>query len=146
MIYKSENDGIDHINIYSKGQTELGRWLSNFAFSPIETKDGHFNSIEGYWYWLISNNVEKEKLREVFGWNAKDLGRKLTTADYDFSKEFSDKIKEAISIKLQSNIIMLKILKESILPFAHYYVYGTKIVQPKNCEWIIEHIENIRKS
>ena len=50
-IFTPSTDGIDHINIYSKGKTSLGRWLSNFAKSPIETEDGHFDSIEGYWYW-----------------------------------------------------------------------------------------------
>lgn len=35
-----EEDGITHINIYSKGKTDLGRMLSNFAKFPIETVDG----------------------------------------------------------------------------------------------------------
>lgn len=30
-------DGIHHINIYSKGKTEVGKWLSNFSYSLIET-------------------------------------------------------------------------------------------------------------
>jgi len=25
-------DGETHINIYSKGKTEIGRWLSNFSY------------------------------------------------------------------------------------------------------------------
>ena len=29
-------DGIDHINIYSKGKTELGKYLSNFTYAPIK--------------------------------------------------------------------------------------------------------------
>ena len=43
-----QNDGVDHINIYSKGLTELGRFLSNFEHILITTEDGDFNSIEGY--------------------------------------------------------------------------------------------------
>ena len=43
-------DGITHVNVYSRGLTTLGRWLSNFAHCPIETEDGPFASIEGYWY------------------------------------------------------------------------------------------------
>ena len=40
-------DGVHHINVYSKSKTEIGRWLSNFSYSPIQTKDGDFESIEG---------------------------------------------------------------------------------------------------
>lgn len=28
-------DGITHINVYSKGATELGRLLTNFAHTPL---------------------------------------------------------------------------------------------------------------
>jgi len=49
-------DGIDHINLYSRGHTELGQYLSNFAYTPIQTEDGRFNSIEAYWYWLNTHN------------------------------------------------------------------------------------------
>jgi len=33
-----EEDGITHINIYSKGKTDLGRMLSNFAKLPFILK------------------------------------------------------------------------------------------------------------
>lgn len=36
MNFKPEMDGIDHINVYSKGKTELGKLLSNFARTPFE--------------------------------------------------------------------------------------------------------------
>ena len=39
-MYKPKDDGITHINIYSQGKTQLGRFLSNFEPSPIETEDG----------------------------------------------------------------------------------------------------------
>jgi len=49
-------DGVTHVNIYSKAKTELGRWLSNFAYAPIRiTGHGRFASIEAYWYWLKDN-------------------------------------------------------------------------------------------
>jgi hypothetical protein len=42
MIYKPEDDGKTHINVYSKGLTELGQFLSNFAEAPAQTPDGEF--------------------------------------------------------------------------------------------------------
>jgi hypothetical protein len=66
-------DGIDHINIYSKGKTELGRWLSNFSECAIKHPfDGYFNSVEAYWYYDITGN---EDLRLTSGFEAKQLGR-----------------------------------------------------------------------
>lgn len=44
--FLKENDGIDHINIYSKGKTELGCLLSNFAFSPFTINNDTFPSVE----------------------------------------------------------------------------------------------------
>src|SRR5882724_14111 len=95
-----KNDGIDHINIYSKGATELGRALSNFAHSPVKLKDGNFASLEGYWYWLLSNKDAKaEILRKLYGWEAKKAGRELKIPDYpdyNTSLEFKEKFKEAM--------------------------------------------------
>ena len=54
-------DGITHINIYSKGQTELGKMLSNFAKFPIQTVDGNFMSVEGYWYFLSIDEKFSER-------------------------------------------------------------------------------------
>ena len=67
-------DGIDHINIYSRGHTELGQYLSNFAYTPIQTEDGRFYSIEGYWYWL---NTHNDKLRLLYGFKARSFGKEL---------------------------------------------------------------------
>ena len=33
--YLPKDDGVTHINIYSKGQTELGGLLSNFSRTPF---------------------------------------------------------------------------------------------------------------
>lgn len=129
-------DGIDHINVYSKGATELGRWLSNFAYSPVIIKDhGTFNSIEGYWYWLSCGD---EKLRDLYGWRAKEYGRSIGAPDWVAGDVFKSKICDAISIKLSA--YPEKIKHYNGLPLKHYYVYGGKAVEPKDGKWIIEHI------
>ncbi len=140
-MIKPENDGIDHINVYSKGKTKLGRFLTNFAKSPIETEDGPFESIEGYWYWLSCKNDE---LRKLSGWLAKDVGRKLGGKDWLETEEFKRKIKAAIDIKLKNNLEMYNELCKLKLPLKHYYVYGNKVVEPKEGRWIIEHLESKR--
>jgi hypothetical protein len=133
-------DGIDHINIYSKGKTPLGRWLSNFSYSPIIIPDhGDFISIEGYWYWL---GCEEDSLRYLYGFNAKKVGSAIEkTIERD---NFKDLIRRAIDIKLKSNKSMLHLLYKSTLPLCHYYVFGDK-TKDAGCEWVVEHIDNRRK-
>lgn len=136
-----EEDGITHINIYSKGKTELGRFLSNFSLCPIITEDGNFKSIEGYWYWLLCDHDNKDVLKTLVGFAAKDCGRNLKARDWDNSEEFKNKIKKAILIKI--NFAHKDFLKNN-LPFEHYYVYGGKIVKPKEGQWIIDYFNELR--
>jgi hypothetical protein len=140
--FKPEEDGITHINIYSKGKTELGIFLSNFAFSEITTMDGNFASIEGYWYWL---SCRDDNLRDMYGWKAKDYGREFGGRDWMDDSLFKLKIMAAITTKIAGNTKFIEQLKKSDLPFVHYYVYRNKIIEPKEGKWIWEHIENIRE-
>lgn len=137
MIIQGE-DGITHINIYSKGKTELGRWLSNFTYCPMETENGAFNSIEGYWYWL---NTLHDPLRSLHGFKAKKIGKEQEKLRELPEELFREKIKNALDVKLRLNY---KWLGNSELPFCHYYDYkGNKV--DAGYEWIVEHIERRRR-
>lgn len=137
-----DNDGITHVNVYSKGRTTLGRFLSNFALSPITTEDGDFKSIEGYWYWLSTGD---DRLRRMSGYQAKKLGRELRGKDWEESPEFKRKIISAISVKLLSNPHMLFNLKSLEIPLAHYYVMGGKVIEPAGGAWVIDFLESVRQ-
>ena len=69
-------DGINCINIYSKGVTELGRLLSNFARIPIHGNGHIFASVEAWWYWYTTGKVHHH-LKNLHGFKAKEEGRKL---------------------------------------------------------------------
>lgn len=129
--YNPIDDGITHLNAYSNGKTELGRFCSNFARCPIETEDGYFESIEGYWGWLSvsEGNPTREEFRNLCGYEAKkkkedafqqgDPGR--------FEPEFQRKIRDAIHAKFQTTqgMEILKHNKELLsLPIAHYYYHN----------------------
>jgi hypothetical protein len=90
-------DGIDHINVYSKGKTALGRWLTNFAYSPITIPEfGDFASIESYWYFL---GCEDDNLRHLHGFAAKKTGKAIPkTID---RPNFNELICKAIDIKIK---------------------------------------------
>lgn len=140
MSINPQEDGITHTNIYSKGKTEIGRFLSNFTEFNFDCEDGNFNSIEGYWYWL---STKDDRLRKLSGWKAKHLGRELRGDDWNNSEEFKIKIKAAIKIKLD---YANKELSTIVLPIKHYYVFYKDgkniIVEPNDGKWIIDYIES----
>lgn len=139
--YLPENDGIDHINIYSKGRTEIGRWMSNFAFTPITIPEhGKFFSIEGYWYWLGSGD---ERLRKLTGFAAKSLGRDLRGRKTLPEDEFRALISAAIRIKAEGNVRLLSELRASTLPLTHYYTFSG-IVKDAGFLWIVQLWDDIR--
>lgn len=155
-----QQDGIDHINIFSRGKTSLGRFLSNFAYADIETEDGDFNSIEGYWYWLLhdSSNIEAvkdiESMRVLFGFDAKNLGKKLLERygsrfseekQVDNDTDFQRKIKGAIKFKIDNNVKYKEELTTCTLPFEHYYVFYGKIKEPTSHRWVIDYFDELRK-
>ncbi len=140
-----ENDGIHFVNVYSRGVTDLGKFLSNFSYSPINTEDGNFKSIEGYWYYLGTDNPEREKLRDLFGYRAKEFGRILKSKDWQDSDEFKRKIKTAITIKLNNNPKFKEQLSNLKLPLKHFYVMYGKVIEPKDGKWILEHLESFKK-
>lgn len=133
-----KNDGVDHINIYSQGNTRLGRLLSNFAWSPITTLDGKFNSIEGYWYWLNSDSTQKDRLRSLFGFQAKRVGRALRAPDWNNEDTFRLKIFSAMISKLVHQPDLRDLILQNNLPYTHYYVYNGKVYEPEEGKWILD--------
>lgn len=142
-----DGDGVSHINIYSRGRTELGRALSHFDRSPFTHPEyGNFESMEGFWYYIKSaHSEEREKLRTMYGWLAKKHGRKLDTV---WLKDFKSIILTGNYHKINQNMRLKQMLIESTLPFEHYYMMGPKadvVVCPEGYEWLIEDMENLRE-
>lgn len=139
-MFNPNNDGIDHINVYSQGKTVLGVFLSNWYRYPIILEPlGRFESIEGLWYWL---STKDDRLKSMSGFAAKKLGRslpKLVTLPDD---EFKCIIKQAIKIKVAGGPQYISFV-DSVLPFTHYYVFSGKQVDAGH-KWIIEYLEQLR--
>lgn len=141
-------DGINHINIYSKGLTELGRWLSNFTYAPIELKGlGNFDSIEALWYYLCTHD---DRLRHTHGFQAKKLGKEILsklneTEQFHVDDNFKEIIKSALKVKLRTYPDKLNefIYSDQKLPFVHYYEYNGKRVDA-GFIWIPEFFNDLR--
>jgi len=144
--YSPTNDGIDHINIYSRGVTKLGRALSNFARSPfIHSEYGEFESMEGFWYW-IATNKKHDILRSLYGYQAKKVGMSFKRVEIE---GFDSMMIEAIKMKIDQNKALRQAVYNSTLPFTHYYHYGDmnncKVIRTKSGDWLAEVLEGIRK-
>lgn len=121
---KPSEDGITHINAYSKGKTELGRLLSNFALTPfVHSKYGSFTSLEGFWYWAATGKIHGD-LRTLHGYIAKALGKSYERVD---NNTFELDILSASKCKVEQNNNLLLLLEKNELPLVHYYVYGNWI-------------------
>lgn len=119
ILLDPNGDGINHINIYSKGRTNLGMLLSPFTFTPFKVDSyGDFNSLEGYYHW-VSTGMQHDQFRFVYGLEAKRLGKAFPKVPND---KFVEIISSGIHNRLLCNPEILKLLIETELPLTHYYV------------------------
>lgn len=123
-------DGVDHINVYSKGSTELGRLLSNFAHTPFTGGGRRFASVEGWWHWYCTGK-KLHHLANLYGFKAKKEGKKHKRIVRAPDREVLFLVYER---KIECNHYIHEMLVESTLPFTHYFNYGYKIVQTE-WEW-----------
>lgn len=139
-------DGIDYINVYSRGKTSIGRWLSNFAYSPFQHPVyGKFNSVEGFWYWNLAEAIEeRERLRNLSGYSAKCYGKGLVRVGDPDSDEFKRSVFEALTAKMNAHTKRKQEFLSTTLPLTHYYEYnGTRVVGA--AQWVLDCLIYIRQ-
>jgi hypothetical protein len=154
LIWNPDDDGVTHVNVYSRGFTVLGKALSNWEPLPndqmIETPHGPFRTIEGYWAWLGFSEQDLTPsfdvhLRSLLGLAAKRLID--DTGPRRFSEEqFRGFITEAMRSKLASFSPSLRMtFYHSRLPFVHYYRTRDGIPIKGSCQWVMQVWERMRK-
>lgn len=141
MKINPDNDGLDHINLYSKGKTPLGRSLSNFALTPFAHPSfGGFYSVEGFWYWL-KTGLQHDQLRTLYGYRAKKQG---TLYESVSCEHFESIICEAIECKVRTYPSISYQLATTDLPLVHYYRYGDQLITPSSGLWQCAFLEQLR--
>ena len=134
-----EDDGVTHINVYSKASTRLGYLLSNFAHTPFyHPKHGRFASMEGFYYWLKTGK-QHEHLKNLYGFKAKQEGKRFESVQIVY---FEKTLTRAVMLKIIQTPELLSLLSKNTLPFYHYYVYGgTHVVdRTEQSEWLLKAI------
>lgn len=135
--YRAEDDGITHINVYSRGVTTLGRGLSNLSECNIEHPYfGHFRTLEGLWFYMKTSFCE-DQFRIIKGVAARELGKKIPSSIYPL---FNKMFKLGMLEKLDRNPQLQNQLLENELPLAHYYQYGggKKIIPLDRHQWQLD--------
>lgn len=143
-----DKDGETHINIYSKGKTELGKLLTNLANTPFDYDGQHFGSVEALWYWLLSDKKRMDFI-PLNGFEAKKMSKTLSQEErVEIDDAFRSEICEGFRCKLRCNKNIVKMLFESELPFTHYYYYGKdgnyKIMDLPQHKWQCDEYEKLR--
>ena len=140
-----KRDGIDFINVYSRGNTKLGRFLSNMYYAPIDTPYGRFDTIEGYWHYLsLSDNCpDKEQLKTADGFHARKIGQSLreqygTVERDDFETLISDALSEKLALYIDD--WDEEYVKIGGVPLKHYYVSsnGKTVDLTRRYKWMLD--------
>lgn len=138
----SKLDGEEHINIYTKGKTRLGRLLTNLSELPVtHPVYGTFRCAEGLWYYL-KTGCKHENLRALSGFEAKKYGRTLEVV---WNKHMQEDFWIAAKSKVMNDQELFGLFVSSDLPFEHYYLYGTKVVRENSTGWLVEKYEELRE-
>jgi len=138
MIWSMETEGIDHLNMWSKSKYEIGRFLSNFKECPVETPDGLFQSIEGYWGFLSVKEEYREPFRTYSGVLAKKKKQECVKAHGGvFDPDFEKKIEMAVRNKLESHKDFILQNRELLsLSIVHYYEFDNRIMdETEKFDW-----------
>jgi predicted NAD-dependent protein-ADP-ribosyltransferase YbiA (DUF1768 family) len=138
-------DGVDHVNVYSRGRTAAGRLLSNFAPTPFTLDGARFASVEGFYYSLhFDSDAERAALAALSGRQAKARGRKSRKRPGDLvrtwdgrliplgGEAFDEEICRAIRAKVGQNpAVQEALLGTGSLPLTHYYVMWGRVIAPR---------------
>lgn len=147
QYFDPTEDGFTHINTYSKGRTELGRMLSNFAYSPFSYEPyGNFNSVEAFYYWYLTGQ-QHDDLRTLSGSYAKVKGQSYNSdrTEHSLSEETIEIMQGAIICKIAQNEELRDMLIASTLPMCHYYYMHGRVINPfDGHDWFSETLEDIR--
>jgi hypothetical protein len=144
---KSQDDGVTHLNVYTKGNTVLGRIMSNLYTANIDhPRYGRFRTLEGLWYYL-KTGLKDDNFRLIDGWSCRKHGKGMEVV---WNNNFQRDFKIGIVLKILANQELKILLTASTLPFVHYYFWGNspdkmKLMLPRGHEWQMDFWDSMRR-
>lgn len=138
-------DGIDHINIWERGVTELGVALSHSSPLPFtHSIFGKFSCMESFWHYIQSEERD-DRLRTMTSKTLRPFAHKLTPTR---AVNFRAIIMDSNWQRVKQYGALADAIKESELPFDCYTEdRRTGLRQrPTFFKWFIRGFEEIRKA
>ena len=137
-------DGVTHINIYSKGANWLGKFLSHRTLCELNMSEGRFLCLAAYWYHLTCK--EDSRLNRVHDWETELLATQLSPLPKKQqlpAAELQAKIKKALDQKLKWSEYWKEEFTESTLPFLYYHLdaEGNVVDESRKYRWLLNHLE-----
>jgi predicted NAD-dependent protein-ADP-ribosyltransferase YbiA (DUF1768 family) len=144
-LFTPATDGVDHVNVYSRGKTEAGRLLSNFAHTPFTLHGVRFASVEGFYMSMLQDGeAEWAHVASLFGREAKKWGKKSGKRPGDLVRtwdgrqvplegdEFEQEVALALRAKAAQNLEVRAALRATgELPLTHDYVMWGRPIAPR---------------
>lgn len=137
-------DGVDHINIGHGVATELGKTLAiGSNLSVNHSIFGKFCNVESFSYYIQS--VERDdRLRRLYGLKLVKAASRLTLIK---PVNYNAMVLDTMYQRIFQNKALYTLVKESTLPFEHYYINKASIrVRPNHFDWFIRGMEEIRRA
>jgi predicted NAD-dependent protein-ADP-ribosyltransferase YbiA (DUF1768 family) len=158
-LLSPRTDGIDHLNIYSRGRTTEGRLLSNFAATPFVLDGVRFASVEA-WYQAprFDHEAMRRKVAGMSGAPCKKLGDTQGKKAGEPVRLFDGRLVpydgagyraafgQAIRAKVAQNPdVRNALLATESLPLTHYYVMMGRPIMPRGEDGVLAgHMTAIR--
>ncbi len=157
-------DGETHLCINMNGLTPLGRFLATPAYVLLNTEYGDFESIEGYYRYLLyrecckisgvdvteilssidqfktTSGLAAVKLNATIKAQLRKIDRLILQCEP--TDEIALCIQRAIIQKLKSNTQFMGAALENQLPLVNYYATKDRLVTDERFQWYPKQVEN----
>ncbi len=144
-LSRYKKDGEDHINIWERGETELGRFLAHGTNTPFHHPVfGMFSNVECFWHYIRSEERD-DRIRTMTSISGKKFSENFTPVKVP---NFYAVIMDTNWVKIKEYPNMLNAIKENNLPLEMYYIYRDKgaAIRPMFAAWVLEGFKEIEKA
>lgn len=150
-MLNNNDDGVKFINIYSKAKTSLGKQLTNMYHYTFIYDGIQFISVEQAWHFYKFSKYP-ELANQILQFKNSFDCLKFARANQqeDASKSVQSPVfrllmQDVIRTRIDADIDLKNQLRNSWLPFEHYYAYGDKVQDQRDkYEWLINIFEDYR--
>lgn len=135
-VYRREDDGITHLNVRFNSRHRLAHLLSmqtNLSFTV--GKDGTFQSLAGYCYWLrLGSNPQYDYLKDIHGYDIANVRLQPVLS----TQQVMDKLSLAQDVKISQNLELHYLLLNNELELTNYIYKDNVYLRMSDYDWLLD--------